>query len=258
MPRYCCCVHLIASAVWDPSGGQGPRQLAELGLALALSTLIGLERAAQQKSAGLRTHTLVGLGTALFMEVSQHGFNNVLGLQHVALDPSRVAAQIVTGIGFIGGGLIFVHRETVKGLTTAATIWLTAAVGMACGGGLALLAIAVTAGHFLVIRGYPLVTRHFPAVTPLEQTDLQLTYRAGRGVLARILEHCTGAGFRVMDVRVEHAPWREGAEEAERATGTTEVQLSIEGTGSVHHLITRLVEVDGVLSIWSPAGDGGY
>ena len=89
-------VHVIASAVWNPSGGQGLRQLAELGLALVLSTLIGLERAVQQKSAGLRTHTLVGVGAALFMEVSQHGFNNVLGMQHVALDPSRVAAQIVS------------------------------------------------------------------------------------------------------------------------------------------------------------------
>ncbi|MCQ4082010.1 MgtC/SapB family protein [Streptomyces sp. RB6PN25] len=249
---------MIASAVWNPSGGQGLRQLAELGLALVLSTLIGLERAVQQKSAGLRTHTLVGVGAALFMEVSQHGFNNVLGMQHVALDPSRVAAQIVTGIGFIGGGLIFVRRDAVKGLTTAATIWLTAAIGMACGGGLALLAVAVTAGHFLIIRGYPLITRHFPAVTAPEQADLQLTYRAGRGVLTRILEHCTGAGFRVMDVRVEHAPWREGAEEAERGTGTTEVQLSIEGTGSIHHLVTRLAEVDGVISVWSPTGNGAY
>jgi putative Mg2+ transporter-C (MgtC) family protein len=252
------CVHLIASAVWDPSGGQGLRQLADLGLALLLSTLIGLERAVQQKSAGLRTHALVGVGAALFMEVSQHGFNNGLGIQHVALDPSRVAAQIVSGIGFIGGGLIFVHREAVKGLTTAATIWLTAAIGMACGGGLVLLAIAVTVGHFIVTHGYPLVTKHFPAVHSLEQADLQLTYRTGRGALARILENCTDAGFRVVDVRVEHAPWREGAEEAERATGVTEVQLTIEGTGSVHHLVIRLTEVDGVISVWSPAANEAY
>ncbi len=123
-----------------------------------LSSLIGWERAAQQKSAGLRTHTLVGIASALMMEVSQHGFTAVLGLENVSFDPSRVAAQIVSGIGFIGGGLIFVRRDAVRGLTTAATIWLTCAVGMACGGGLPILALAVTALHFLVVRGYPRLT----------------------------------------------------------------------------------------------------
>ncbi|MEW2626003.1 MgtC/SapB family protein [Streptomyces sp. NPDC048106] len=86
-----------AAPLWDIHNGQGPRQLAELGLALLLSSLIGWERAAQQKSAGLRTHTLVGIASALMMEVSQHGFTAVLGLEHVSFDPSRVAAQIVSG-----------------------------------------------------------------------------------------------------------------------------------------------------------------
>ena len=91
-------------------------------------------------------------------EVSQHGFTNVLGLENVSFDPSRVAAQIVSGIGFIGGGLIFVRRDAVRGLTTAATVWLTCAVGMACGGGLPILALAVTALHFPSF----LATRCFP------------------------------------------------------------------------------------------------
>src|ERR1700682_991513 len=84
--------------------GEGWRQAAELGLALVLSALIGLEREIRQKSAGLRTHTLVGVGAALFMLVSKYGFNDVLGRGLVILDPSRVAAGIVAGIGFIGGG----------------------------------------------------------------------------------------------------------------------------------------------------------
>lgn len=125
----------VALPLFDPGAGQGARQFAELGLALLLSTLIGAERATRQKSAGLRTHTLVGVGSALFMEVSQHGFNAVLALNNVSFDPSRVAAQVVSGIGFIGGGLIFVRRDAVRGLTTAATVWLTCAIGMACGGG---------------------------------------------------------------------------------------------------------------------------
>ncbi|GIH17523.1 hypothetical protein Raf01_56950 [Rugosimonospora africana] len=86
--------------------GQGWTQLGELALALVLSAAIGLERELRQKSAGLRTHTLVGFSSALIMLVSKYGFTDVLG-EHVTLDPSRVAARIVSGIGFIGGGLIF-------------------------------------------------------------------------------------------------------------------------------------------------------
>lgn len=248
----------VASVLWDPGGGQGLRQLGELGLALLLSTLIGLERAVQQKSAGLRTHTLVGVGAALFMEVSQHGFGTVLGHQGVVLDPSRVAAQVVSGIGFIGGGLIFVRRDAVRGLTTAATIWLTAAIGMACGGGLVLLAVAATAGHFLVVRVFPMVTRRFPAVAGPGQTDLQISYQVGGGVLARILERCTGAGFRVIALRVERAPWSQTGEERPAAAGTAQVQVSIEGTGDVPVLVTHLAEMPGVTGVWSPAGDGDY
>src|SRR4051794_21057908 len=107
--------------------GQGPKQIAYLALAFVLSALIGLEREWRQKSAGLRTHTLVGVGSALFLLVSKYGFYEVPG-SNVVLDPSRVAAQIVSGIGFIGGGLIFVRGDIVRGLTTAAIVWMTAAV----------------------------------------------------------------------------------------------------------------------------------
>jgi putative Mg2+ transporter-C (MgtC) family protein len=110
------------------AAGQGWTQVFELVLALVLSAAIGLEREIRQKSAGLRTHTLVGLGAALIFIVSKYGFFDVVG-DDVNLDPSRVAAQIVSGIGFIGGGLIFVRRDAVRGLTTAAVVWLTTACG---------------------------------------------------------------------------------------------------------------------------------
>src|ERR1700733_10145848 len=111
-------------------------------LALALSSAIGLERELRQKAAGLRTYTLVGLGSALFMLISKYGFFDVLEPKTAVLAPSRVAPQIVTGIGFIGAGLIFVRRDSVRGLTTAAGVWLTAAIGAACGASLWLLALA--------------------------------------------------------------------------------------------------------------------
>ena len=116
--------------------GQSSIQLAELALAFVLSALIGLEREIRQKSAGLRTYTLVGVSSALIMLVSKYGFTDILENGRVVLDPSRVAAQIVTGIGFIGGGVIFVRKDIVRGLTTASIVWLTAAVGMAAAAGL--------------------------------------------------------------------------------------------------------------------------
>ena len=148
--------------------GQGWLQLGELGAAFLLSALIGLEREVRQKSAGFRTYTLVGLASALFLLVSKYGFTDVLRAHAVVLDPSRIAAQIVSGIGFIGAGIIFVRGDAVRGLTTAASVWLTAAVGMACGAGLPLLALAATVAYFLVSLGFPFLMRRLPQ-RPLRQ-----------------------------------------------------------------------------------------
>src|SRR5580700_5718113 len=144
--------------------GQSARQFIELGLAFLLSAAIGLERELRHKSAGLRTYTLVGTTAALFLLVSKYGFSDYLIEGRIVLDPSRVAAQIVSGIGFIGAGLIFVDQDRVKGLTTAATVWLVTAVGMACGAGLPMLALAVTAGYFIVAFLFPWVERLLPAL----------------------------------------------------------------------------------------------
>ena len=144
------------------ASGQGWSQVGDLGVAFALSSAIGLERELRQKSAGLRTYTLVGVASALIMLISKYGFTDVIVAGRVVLDPSRVVAQVVSGIGFIGGGLIFVRRDAVRGLTTAAAVWLTAAVGMAAGAGLAILALAVTGVHFIVAYGYTPLARRLP------------------------------------------------------------------------------------------------
>src|SRR5580658_4496307 len=102
--------------------GQSWIQLSELALAFVLSALIGLEREIRQKSAGLRTYTLVGVSSALIMLVSKYGFTDILENGRVVVDPSRVAAQIVSGIGFIGGGVIFVRKDLVRGLTTGGAV----------------------------------------------------------------------------------------------------------------------------------------
>src|ERR1700691_3232780 len=140
----------IVQAAGRPLDGQGWRQAGELALALVLSASIGLEREIRQKNAGLRTHTLVGVGAALFMLISKYGFTDVLEPGLVVLDPSRMAAQIVSGVGFLGAGLIFVRRDSVRGLTTAASVWITAAVGSAAGAGLLVLA-ALATGMYMAV-----------------------------------------------------------------------------------------------------------
>jgi putative Mg2+ transporter-C (MgtC) family protein len=144
--------------------GQGSKQFIELGTAFLLSAAIGLEREIRQKSAGLRTYTVVGTSAALFLLVSKYGFTDVLASGTVVLDPSRVAAQIVSGIGFIGGGIIFVQGERVRGITTAATVWLVTAVGMACGAGLPWLVLAVTCAYFIVAFIFPWIERRLPHI----------------------------------------------------------------------------------------------
>lgn len=113
-------------------------------VAAVLGGAIGLEREYRIKAAGLRTHFLVALGSALFMIVSAYGFEHAITLPEHRLDVSRIAAQVVTGIGFIGAGTIIFQKNVVHGLTTAAGIWVTAAIGLTCGAGMYVLATAAT------------------------------------------------------------------------------------------------------------------
>ena len=123
-----------------------------------LGIFIGLEREYRAKEAGYRTHFLVALGSALIMIVSQHGFDEVLGRVGVGLDPSRIAAQVVTGIGFIGAGTIILNKQIVRGLTTAAGIWATAAIGLCVGAGMYMLGVLAT---LLALVGLELLSRIF-------------------------------------------------------------------------------------------------
>lgn len=114
-------------------------------IAALLGGIIGLEREYRAKEAGFRTHFLVGLGAALFMVISQYGFNTILGQTGKAsFDPSRIASQVVTGIGFIGAGTIIFQKHVVRGLTTAAGLWVTSAIGLTVGAGMYVLAITAT------------------------------------------------------------------------------------------------------------------
>ncbi|MGI6242064.1 MAG: MgtC/SapB family protein [Prevotella sp.] len=151
--------------------------------ALILGGIIGLEREYRSKDAGFRTHFLVALGAALFTIVSQYGFGE--GMK----DSSRVAAQVVSGIGFIGAGLIVFQKNVVRGLTTAAGLWVTAAIGMACGVGMYSIAVIVTV---LILFGLEVLNGVIPQMTT---TTLQVSFtspsrESAKRVVEQIKKHC--------------------------------------------------------------------
>lgn len=129
-----------------------------LFVAGAMGVLIGLEREYRAKEAGYRTHFLVALGSALMMIVSQYGFMEVLKTDLIRLDPSRIAAQVVSGIGFIGAGTIILQKQIVRGLTTAAGIWATSGIGLAVGAGMYAVGISAT---LLVLLGLETLSYFF-------------------------------------------------------------------------------------------------
>ena len=141
---------------WDES-------LLRLTLAAFLGGLIGVERELREREAGLRTHLLVSLGSALFTIVGAYGFHAFLdsGQSVVRADPTRIAAQIVTGIGFLGGGAIMRNRDTVHGMTTAATIWVNAAIGVAAGSAQYALATFAAALTLVVLVVIPPIETYF-------------------------------------------------------------------------------------------------
>ena len=173
--------------------------IGRLLLAGVLGALIGLERELRAKEAGLRTHFLVALGSALIMIVSQWGFAGSEGFSGTrGADASRVAAQIVSGIGFIGAGAIMVQKHYVLGLTTAAGLWVVAGIGMATGGGLYTLAIAGTIFALIGLELFRFI------VKMVRLTNVNVTFAADKpSDIPRILSRLRDSGFHVFNYKVE-------------------------------------------------------
>ncbi|MBW5811948.1 MgtC/SapB family protein [Yersinia kristensenii] len=174
--------------------------LLRITLAGALGGLIGLERQLRAKDAGLRTHILVGIGSAMFMIVSKYGFEDLLTLEHVSFDPSRVAAQVVSGMGFLGAGTIMIQKQMVKGLTTAAGMWVTAAIGLVIGSGLYEIGIYGTMVTLIVLEIFRQLSNrligehHFVAIKLLPDS------------VPRILVAMQKLQLRPMNLSVTHKP----------------------------------------------------
>jgi putative Mg2+ transporter-C (MgtC) family protein len=172
--------------------------------AAGLAGVLGIERELSDQPAGFRTHMLVGVGSALFAVISAYGFDAVVGRQEnvvIRADPSRVAAQIVTGIGFLGGGAILKYGATVRGLTTAASLWVTAAVGTAAGLGMLSIAAATTAIALLtlaVFRPIRAVIRRYG----LDRVEFSIE-TDGSVAGPEVIDELAGLGISLRQARVE-------------------------------------------------------
>jgi putative Mg2+ transporter-C (MgtC) family protein len=202
--------------------------IARLGMAALLSGAVGFEREAAQKAAGLRTHILVGLGAALFGFLSLEGFR--------APDPSRIAAQVVTGIGFLGAGAIFREGRLVRGLTTAAGLWTVAAIGLAAGAAMYAVAVAATVVTLIVLYGLRYVDRIVAART--EQTAVPFEVKLSDfSRLGEVLE----AAARILDEPVEQVRYLSAEE------GTAVVRFRVRA-GEIEQLSAILTTLEGVQS----------
>jgi len=215
-------------------------ELQLLALALVCSAAIGIERQMRRKSAGLRTHVLVAVGSAAFTLVSAFGFDGIDATQ-VTYDPSRIAAQIVSGVGFLGAGVIFMRKSVVRGLTTAAGIWVSAAVGMCCGAGMPTLAIATTLAHLVVLTALAPLARRFPDLDA--RRGLKVEYRDGEGVLRAILEELRELGT--------SAVLESSVARPDKTPATVVVRLRLGRGPAISDVAMALTEVAGVVGVWA-------
>ncbi len=171
--------------------------LVRLLIACVCGCIIGVERSFRQKEAGIRTHVILALGAALMMIVSKYGFFDLVA-QNVDADGSRIASNIVTGISFLGAGVIFVRGGSIKGLTTAAGIWATAGIGMALGAGMYTIGISCTAGMIVIQL---LLHRFMPFSENMETNIITIKVSEGSQGLDQITDELTKAGILVTGIR---------------------------------------------------------
>ncbi len=214
-----------------------------LFLAALLGSLVGVERERLVWAAGLRTHMLVCVGAALIMIVSAFGFADVLSAEHVVLDPSRIAAQVVSGIGFLGAGTILLRRDVIQGLTTAASLWTVAAIGLAIGSGLYLAAVAATILILLILAGIkPLERRLWAARRP---RTLTLVIDRSAISLATLETALTQTPVEMKQLRIEHGSTQDEDE--------IYLTLSRTSTPTLLGVMERLRGIPGVRAISATA-----
>lgn len=209
-------------------------------IAGVLGALIGLERERRSKEAGLRTHFLVAVGSAVIMIISKYGFGDVLS-EDIVLDPSRVAAQVVSGIGFLGAGMIIVERASIHGLTTAAGIWATAGIGLAIGSGMYEIGVFAS---LLVIVGLEFLKMIFQPIIP--QTYRIEVEATNHEAIPAIIQILTNKEIKIKDYQVKIK------EKAETTIYSIEFKVKSATRWEENELVRILHQIDGVQTVKFP------
>ncbi len=186
--------------VWNSIVEEAPYML-RVVVACICGAVIGVERSLRQKEAGIRTHVVVAIGAALAMVLSKYAYFDVVGIEGLRLqaDVSRIGSQVITGVGFLGAGVIFVRGATIKGLTTAAGIWTTAAIGMAIGSGMYSVGIFCTLALLIiqaVLHKYFHFERHVTS-------DLEAVLADAPGVISRFREQLEQRGVQILGFEIQ-------------------------------------------------------
>jgi putative Mg2+ transporter-C (MgtC) family protein len=223
----------LPSLNWDES-------LLRLSLAAVLGGMIGVERELREREAGLRTHLLVALGSALFTIVGAYGFHAFLesGQAVVRADPTRIAAQIVTGIGFLGAGAIIRQGLSVRGLTTAATLWVVAAVGLAAGAGYYSAAVITTA--VVLVALWPLRLLAYRILRRYRVDDGRLLVELPAGTApGELIDEVERSGARITSIEV--------SQEGDRRR--LELDLALPRDLAAPRLVARIADVPSVVDV---------
>jgi putative Mg2+ transporter-C (MgtC) family protein len=226
----------IPSLSWE-------EELLRVAVAAALGGAVGLERELREREAGFRTHMLVAVGSALFTLVSAYGFRDFLvhGGSVVRADPTRIAAQIVTGIGFLGAGAIIRQGLSIRGLTTAATLWVVAAIGLAAGAGYYSAAVITTLLALFSLWPLRIAAHVFTSRFRTETGRLLAQLPAGTSP-GELVTEVERLGGRLQAVEISH--------EADRRT--VQMDVTLPPRADAPGMIARLAELEDVLEIrWS-------
>ena len=213
------------------------QMILRLCLASLLGGVVGIERGSGDRPAGLRTHILVSAGSALLMLVSAYAFQDWTG-NH---DPGRIAAQVVSGIGFLGAGTILHEGFNVRGLTTAASLWMVAAIGLACGAGMYIIAIVATVIMLITLITFHELEKRFYTNVKTERRYIKFTVRKNEDGVTRVLDYLQKNGVKSRTLNIK--------EDFTHNTITVELYLKMQQDGDIDKVVAGINDLNPVTAV---------
>lgn len=216
-------------------------------LAIILGGFIGLERQVKQRPAGVKTHVLVCVGAATIMVLSEYMFRKYYVEFGMTSDPLRLGAQVVSGVGFLGAGTIIHHGQSVRGLTTAASLWVVAAIGLAAGAGFYFLAVAVAIGIYIILLIFNKLLRRFERASDVSRIEVELFNKPK--VLGAINLLLANNNIKILDMEFINPDLDGDTLEGDYEVIYLNMVLKFNEEMSMYTLVEQIKDIDGVLKV---------